>query len=63
MNPLEERSARCPYCGEPIRLLIDTTQLPGEYIEDCEVCCQPIRIRADTDGESVSLVCHREDDC
>lgn len=35
----------CPYCGEPVELLVD----PGggshqEYVEDCEVCCRPWRI-------------------
>jgi hypothetical protein len=37
----------CPYCGEPIESYVD----PGggerqEYIEDCSVCCRPIRFRA-----------------
>ncbi|MEX2471424.1 MAG: CPXCG motif-containing cysteine-rich protein [Gemmatimonadota bacterium] len=35
----------CPYCGEPVELLVD----PGggsaqEYVEDCEVCCRPWRV-------------------
>ena len=35
----------CPYCGEPVELLVD----PGggshqEYVEDCEVCCRPCRV-------------------
>ncbi|MCA9592782.1 MAG: CPXCG motif-containing cysteine-rich protein [Myxococcales bacterium] len=34
----------CPYCGEPV----DTYPDPGgggdqEYVEDCAVCCRPIR--------------------
>jgi len=37
----------CPYCGEPIDIYID----PGggelqDYIEDCAVCCRPIRFIA-----------------
>lgn len=36
----------CPYCGESVELLLD----PGggarqDYVEDCEVCCRPWRIR------------------
>ncbi|MFN8574624.1 MAG: CPXCG motif-containing cysteine-rich protein [Gemmatimonadaceae bacterium] len=36
----------CPYCGESIELSLD----PGsgdmqDYVEDCEVCCQPWRVR------------------
>jgi hypothetical protein len=32
----------CPYCGEPVEILIDETG--GErqdYVEDCPVCCRP----------------------
>jgi hypothetical protein len=36
----------CPYCGEPVELLVD---LGGgvyqDYVEDCEVCCRPWRVR------------------
>lgn len=32
----------CPYCGEPIELLIDTSVAEQEYVEDCEVCCRPM---------------------
>lgn len=36
----------CPYCGEIVELVVD----PGggvrqDYVEDCEVCCRPWRIR------------------
>jgi Cysteine-rich CPXCG len=35
----------CPYCGELNEIVLD----PGsgnnqEYVEDCQVCCQPWRI-------------------
>lgn len=35
----------CPYCGEAMEIAID----PGsgalqEYVEDCQVCCQPWRV-------------------
>jgi hypothetical protein len=43
----------CPYCGEALELAVD----PGggaaqQYIEDCEVCCRPMRVsvRWDADG-------------
>lgn len=37
----------CPYCGEPNDIYVD----PGggelqDYIEDCAVCCRPIRFIA-----------------
>ena len=37
-----EASVECPYCGESVEITLD----PGsgteqEYVEDCEICCQP----------------------
>ena len=43
----------CPYCGEVNEVALD----PGggsvqEYVEDCQVCCQPwlVRVRWGVDG-------------
>ena len=40
-----EKKFKCPYCREKISMLLDLSE-DGEqqYIEDCEVCCQPIQI-------------------
>ncbi len=45
----------CPYCGEEVEIAID----PGggatqEYVEDCQVCCQPWRVtvRYASDGSA-----------
>jgi transcription elongation factor Elf1 len=35
----------CPYCGERISMVLDTSVKGQTYIEDCEVCCQPIEVR------------------
>jgi hypothetical protein len=37
-----EHRFRCPYCGERISFLLDPSAADEAYIEDCEVCCQPI---------------------
>ena len=42
MNALEEKKIQCPYCGETISVLIDTSVPQQNYIEDCQVCCRPI---------------------
>ncbi len=34
----------CPYCWENISMLIDNSISKQSYIEDCEVCCNPIQI-------------------
>jgi hypothetical protein len=43
----------CPYCGEPIEILVDASEDSQRYIEDCQVCCRPIEIAVavDEDGE------------
>ena len=35
----------CPYCGERISMVLDTSVKGQTYIEDCEVCCQPVEVR------------------
>lgn len=42
MNQLIEESVACPYCGEIIKVLIDSSDMDQQYIEDCQVCCKPI---------------------
>ncbi|WP_072403620.1 CPXCG motif-containing cysteine-rich protein [Flaviramulus basaltis] len=34
----------CPYCWENISMLLDNSVSNQSYIEDCEVCCNPIQI-------------------
>lgn len=44
---------QCPYCGEPIELVVDDSAGEQRYIEDCQVCCRPIVVAVglDDDGE------------
>ncbi len=50
--PLIPQEFTCPYCWETISIVIDATTEDQEYVEDCEVCCNPILIKFDiTDGE------------
>lgn len=51
-----EHSFECPYCGEEISMVLDTSVERQKYIEDCEVCCRPIEITyVVKDGEVVEL--------
>ena len=41
-----EADVTCPHCGETMTITLD----PGggrtqEYVEDCQVCCRPWRVR------------------
>ena len=42
---MEEHYFHCPYCWETISMLFDMSQNHQEYIEDCEVCCNPIQVK------------------
>jgi hypothetical protein len=46
----------CPYCGEPITLIIDCSAGDQSYIEDCEVCCRPIEISVMTGPDGLEGV-------
>jgi hypothetical protein len=39
-----EHFFQCPYCWEDISMLLDTSVREQTYVEDCEVCCNPIEI-------------------
>lgn len=41
----------CPYCWQEISMVLDTSVRRQTYIEDCEVCCNPIEIRYAVDDE------------
>ena len=49
---MESATSTCPYCGEPIELLVDVSVKKQIYIEDCQVCCKPITVHVivDEDG-------------
>ena len=51
MAMLEPVLIHCPYCGEPIEILVDGSVDSQRYIEDCQVCCRPIEIAVTVDEE------------
>lgn len=41
---MQEHFFGCPYCGAEISMLLDPSIRQQRYIEDCEVCCNPIQV-------------------
>ena len=39
-----EHFFQCPYCWEEISMLLDPSVSEQTYVEDCEVCCNPISV-------------------
>jgi transcription elongation factor Elf1 len=39
-----EHYFQCPYCWEEISMLLDPSIKQQNYVEDCEICCNPIEV-------------------
>lgn len=67
----------CPYCGEVFNTLIDYSSLITNsplidsnasqdytYIEDCQVCCQPVLFTpiVDQDGHLINVITRQENE-
>ena len=49
-------SVRCPFCGQSVELVIDTSISSQRFTTDCEVCCRPFEVTAECEpGEILSL--------
>ncbi|MEL7270898.1 MAG: CPXCG motif-containing cysteine-rich protein [Bacteroidota bacterium] len=48
-----EHFFQCPYCWEQISFLLDNSISQQTYVEDCEVCCNPIEVTATFQGEEL----------
>jgi transcription elongation factor Elf1 len=49
-----EHFFRCPYCGEEISMVLDLSVRRQTYVEDCEVCCNPIEISYSVEDDALS---------
>lgn len=48
-----ERRIRCPFCDEAMTILVDTSAGSQSYVEDCQICCQPMQISFDAEEDIV----------
>jgi cysteine-rich CPXCG protein len=39
----------CPYCGEEVEIYLEP-DMRGAIVQDCEVCCNPWRLRIVDEG-------------
>ncbi|MEO6186400.1 MAG: CPXCG motif-containing cysteine-rich protein [Steroidobacteraceae bacterium] len=53
----------CPYCSENLLVRLDLSAGSQSYVEDCQVCCQPIQIsmRVADDGTLAAVEAARMD--
>jgi hypothetical protein len=54
---------QCPYCGESFETMVDLSAGSASYIEDCQICCQPIELSLEVDdaGALSGLTAKRTD--
>ncbi len=50
----EEYFFQCPHCWQEISMILDKSVRNDSYIEDCEVCCNPIEIIFSSDGNDIT---------
>lgn len=53
---MEEKYIQCPHCWEQISMLIDLSVDEQTYVEDCEICCNPLEIKVVIEGGQVILI-------
>ncbi|MDT0558277.1 CPXCG motif-containing cysteine-rich protein [Ichthyenterobacterium sp. W332] len=44
---------QCPHCWEQISILLEQSSGPQSYIEDCEVCCNPLLVDFTIEAENI----------
>lgn len=59
--PIEEVDLVCPYCGETVTVALEA-DLAGELVQDCEVCCNPWRLRLGRSAGRRAVTVERLDD-
>jgi hypothetical protein len=50
----------CPYCGEQVEIYLEE-DVKGTFVQDCEVCCNPWRVRVSGRGARRQVDLQRAD--
>ena len=51
-----EVEVECPFCGETFTTHADPSEEHQDYIEDCQICCRPIRFSVKCSDDGVDSV-------
>ena len=56
-------SFACPHCAQTIETAADPSQGSAQtYVEDCQVCCRPLRLELRIDGHAAWVEAFPEND-
>jgi hypothetical protein len=50
----------CPFCGESVEIYVEP-EITGSFVQDCEVCCNPWRVRVSGQDEERTVDVMRAD--
>jgi hypothetical protein len=50
----------CPFCGEESEIYVER-DVRGQFVQDCEICCNPWLVRVTQDGLERSVDVTRGD--
>ena len=50
---MEEHYFQCPHCWEEVSILLDKSISNQTFIEDCEVCCNPLEFSVSFQNEEL----------
>ena len=51
----QDYSFPCPYCGVTLSVRLDVTGGRKQaLVYDCEICCRPIQIQVEFEGENIA---------
>jgi hypothetical protein len=50
----------CPYCGEQVEIYLEP-DVKGTFVQDCETCCNPWRVRVSGRGAARDIDVARAD--
>ncbi len=56
----DEFLVTCPYCGEQVEIYLEP-DVTGTFVQDCEVCCNPWRVRVSGSDEDRDVEIGRAD--
>lgn len=54
MEPaIVETRIRCPHCAQSMEVVLDLSAGSQSYVEDCQICCQPMQICFEVDDDQL----------
>ena len=51
-----EKNISCPWCAERMTVILDLSAGGQSYVEDCQVCCQPMQVSYAADHDGIDYV-------